>query len=137
MPRDISFHAWGEQFFPSRINFVFSEAHDTDMVGTWGRIKNQPANYGSAIIRIPSNIPNEERIAYLVKTVHPIMPDILKAGATECYLDIGRYYSKQCNEELSAKHLALISSLNCDLRYSAYHVSEAEESEMQAILENI
>jgi hypothetical protein len=136
MPWDISFDAWGLQFYPSRINFSFSEAHDTGMVITKGRHKNQPANYGSAVIQVPPNIPNEERITYLVNIVLPIMPDILKAGATDCKLDIARYYSTQCNEELTADEIALIARLRCPLTYSAYQGSEEEELEMQAKLED-
>jgi hypothetical protein len=136
MPWVISFHAWGEQFYPSKINYSFSEAHDVGMFGTWGRYKNQSAPYGSAVIRVPPNIPNEERIAYLVNMVLPLMPYIIQAGGTFCKLDIGRYYSTQCNEELSAKEIALIARLGCPLTYSAYQVSEEEELKMKAVLED-
>jgi hypothetical protein len=64
------------------------------------------------------------------------MPDILKTGATDCKLEIGRYYSTQCNEELSPNEIALIARLQCYLTYSAYQVNEEEELEMKANLED-
>lgn len=131
MPWEIAFYASGEHFHPSQIAYDFSEAHDPGPRGPQGRHK-----YGLAIIEVSTSIPNEDRIRYLVNLVLPLMPDIVKAGATDCQLDIARYYSTQCHEELSAEELALIARLQCTLCYTAYQMSEEDELEMKSKLEN-
>ena len=131
MPWQISFHAKGNQFRPSDIDFAFSKAIDTGTIGKNGYYLNKPIPYGSIVIEVPREIPNAERISYLVKLVQPLIPEIKQAGATEWYLDIARYYSNQCNEDYSSEEMALMASLNCPLYYSAYKVSEEEEKELE------
>ena len=135
MPWDISFHIMGEQFRPSQMTFAFTEAQDPGEEGVLGRYRGTPIPYGWAIIRVPSNIPNQDRIEYLHAAVLPLLPELAQAGATDWTLDIGRYYSTQCNEELTADQLTLIAQLRCSLTYSAYQVTEVEELELERKLE--
>lgn len=130
MPWLISFHIWGEQFMPSSVDFQFTEFYDAGSIRDRGRYRGLPSPNGAAYIEVPSHIPNLERIKYIVETVLPILPELRRAGATDFKLDIGRFYSTQCNEELSAEQIALIAQLNCPLTYSAYQVEEAEEMEL-------
>jgi hypothetical protein len=132
LPWNISFHAWGEQFRPSQIDFTFTEAHDPGVAGKLGRYRDQPVLYGQAVIGVPHHVPNKERIRYIVGVALPLLPELKRAGATEWYLDIARYYSSQCNEEYSTEELALIAQLQCPLLYSAYSVSEEEELELES-----
>ncbi len=125
MPWSVAFHAIGESFYPSQIDYAFSRSHDP------GLSPNGRQQVGSATIEVPASIPNEDRIKYLVNLVLPLMPSILQAGADEYYLNIGRFYSTQCNEELSAEEIAFIARLNCGLIYSAYQVSEEEELDLE------
>jgi hypothetical protein len=135
MPWVVSFHIWGEQFKPSQIDFAFSDAHDPGIIGQSGKYRGQSVPYGSATVRVPSHIPNEERIRYIVTAALPLLPKLEQAGATDWHLDIGRFYSTQCNEEYSAEELALMSQLRCPLDYSAYQVSEEEEVELISRME--
>jgi hypothetical protein len=127
MPWQVSFHASGDSFTPSRIDFPFSESNDPGEMGTSGRYLNKPIPNGYIRIDVPKEILNGERIKYLVHNILPIISDILKFGATNYYLDIARYYSSQCNESYSTEELALLAQLNCPVNYSAYQVSESEE----------
>lgn len=131
MPWIYSFHAWGEEFRPSQIDFAFTRAHDSGNVGTSGRYRNEIIPFGFADFNVPPTVPNEERTRYLVNILLPLMPELIRAGATDCYMDIGRFYSSQCNEAYSEEDLSLLASVGCRLHYSAYQVSEEEEMELQ------
>lgn len=135
MPWAVYFRVRGEQFKPSQVNYAFTEAHDPDAIGERGPRRGKPLGYGSAVIQVPSYIPNQDRIKYLVDIALPLLPDLEQAGATEWYLDIARYYSTQCNEELTAEQLTLVAQLRCSLCYSAYQMSEEQELEMEHELE--
>lgn len=126
----IRFYAQGKQFTPSHINYSFTQAFDAGTIMERGRYANQPAPYGVIVIEAPKEIPNRDRISYVVKAAQSILSELIQAGATEWYLDIGRFYSTQCNESYSNEELALMASLNCHLNYSAYKVSKKEEREL-------
>ncbi len=131
MPWIISIHAYGTQFRPSEIDYPFTSSTEPGTIGTEGRYRDKPVPYGSIIIEVPRQIPNNKRIEYIVRTVLPLMPDLKRAGATEWYLNIGRFYSSQCNEAFSTEELKLLASLDCPLHYSAYKVSKKRESELE------
>lgn len=131
MPWIISFHAYGTQFRPSEIAYPFTSSTEPGTIGIKGRYRDKPVPYGSIIIEVPRQIPNNKRIEYIVRTVLPLMPDLKRAGATEWYLNIGRFYSSQCNEAFSTEELKLLASLDCPLQYSAYKVSKKRESELE------
>jgi hypothetical protein len=127
MPWSISFQVRGKQFKPSLVEFTFTESHDCGEIGKAGRYRGQPMPYGSANIHVPSYIPHEERIIYIVNIALRLLPELQRAGATEWHVDIGRFYSTQCNEEYSPEEISLLAQLKCPLLYSAYLVSEGLE----------
>ena len=131
MPLQITFHASGDQFRPSKIRFPFTEAIDPGTIGKEGRYRDKPIPYGFILIEVPRQVPNAERIKYLVQLVQPLIPELKQAGATDWHLNIGRFYSTQCNEAFSSDNLALMASLNCPLNYSAYKVSKKRERELE------
>ena len=126
----IDFFATGEKFQPSKVNYVFTKSIDAGTVQTDGRYRNEPAPYGVIVIEVPKHIPNQERITYIVKVAQELLPDLIKAGATEWRLNIGRFYLTQCNEDYTSEELALMASLKCPVFYSAYKVSKKEEHEL-------
>ena len=130
MAWSIRFHALGAQFKPSQINYSFTEAFDAGAIMEKGHYANKPAPYGTIVIEAPKEIPNQDRISYVVRAAQSILPELIQAGVTKWYLDIGRFYSTQCNESYSSEELALMASLNCHLNYSAYKVSKKEEREL-------
>jgi hypothetical protein len=131
MPWQITFNAKGESFTPSKIVFPFSKANDAGEIGKSGYYKDRPIPYGSIVIEVPKEVPNEERLSYIVNLAQPLIPEIAKVGATDWSLDISRYYLTQCNEEYSANELKLLASMNCPLTYSAYKVTEDEFVELK------
>lgn len=127
----IAFHVSGEKFQPITVNYTFTRSFDAGTIQKEGRYQDQPMPYGSATIIAPKEIPNQERISYIVKTAQVLLPELIKAGATEWYVDIGRFYSNQCNESYSNEQLALLATLKCHVNYSAYRVSKKEEQELK------
>jgi hypothetical protein len=123
MSWDISFHAFGDQFKPSLINYAFTESQDYNEMDT------EP--YGFAIIRAPDCISYSERIKYILDISQRLRPELEHAGATKFYVDIARYYYGQCNEEYTAEELSLMAQLKCSLHYSAYLVTEEEELRLE------
>jgi hypothetical protein len=130
MPWIIDFYATGEKFRPSENDYVFSKSIDAGTIQTTDRYRNQPAPYGVIMIEVPKHIPNQERITYIVKVAQELLPELIKAGATEWRLNIGRFYLTQCNEDYTSEELALMASLKCPLFYSAYKVSKKEERKL-------
>lgn len=126
MSWSVAFHAWGEHFMPGRVAYTFTEAHDRGAIGIIGHDRGQPRPYGSATIEVPEDIPRGACIKYLVEQALPLLPSLVEAGATEWHVSIGRFYTAQCNEELTAQELALLVKLDCPLCYSAYDVREEE-----------
>jgi hypothetical protein len=131
MPWIVAFYALGDDFKPSQIDYPFTKSRDTGVIGTEGRYRNVPAPYGLIHIEVPRHIPNGERIAYIVKIAQELLPELIRAGATSWRIDIGRFYSAQCNEELTSEQLALLASLQCPFCYSAYKVSQREERKLE------
>ena len=131
MPWIVSFHADGTQFRPSQINYPFTTSIEPGTIGKEGRYRDKPVPYGSIVIDVPRQIPNDKRIKYIVRTVLPLVPELKRAGASDWYLNIGRFYSSQCNEAFSTEELKLLASLDCPLHYSAYKVSKKRECELE------
>ena len=131
MPWIIDFYATGEQFRPSEINYPFTRSTDAGTIQQEGRYRDKPIPYGSITIEVPKHIPNQDRITYIVKTAQELLPDLIRVGATNWRLNIGRFYSSQCNESYTNEELKLIASLNCPLFYSAYKVSKKEERKLE------
>ena len=131
MPWIVAFHALGDDFKPSQIDYPFTKSRDTGVIETEGRYRNVPAPFGLIDIEVPPHIPNSERIAFIVKIAQELLPELIRAGATEWEINIGRFYSAQCNEDLISEELALLASLQSPLCYSAYKVSQREERKLE------
>lgn len=131
MPWIIEFYATGDHFKPGEVNYAFTRSMDAGTIQQEGYYQNKPVPYGFITIEAPKHLPNGERIAYVVKEAQTLLPDLIRAGATEWRLNIGRFYSAQCNEAYTSEELTLISSLHCPLYYSAYKVSKKEEKELE------
>ena len=131
MPWIVAFDIWGEDFHPSKVPFAFTRQQDPGAIGTRGRYKGQPEPYGSASYEVSPSVPNASRIRHIVETIEPLMSAIRAAGASRWYINIGRFYCEQCNEEYSLDELQMIARLGCGFIYSAYSVSEDEERELE------
>lgn len=126
-----TFIAWGKQFRPSQIDFAFTESNDPGDIGKIGRYKGEPIPYGSIEIKVSNNIDYMDRLIHLTRVVKSLLPQIITAGATDMYFDIARFDATTVfNEGYSTEQLSALASLNCDVHYSAYTVSEEEEAKL-------
>src|SRR5690348_6016022 len=93
----LSFHAQGKSYFPGRVAFPWSEAHDPGVIGTIGRYKGVATLYGSSFYEVPGEIGIDDHIAHLHKMIIPVLPKVIAAGATDTWLSAGYFYEEQCN----------------------------------------
>jgi hypothetical protein len=123
----ISFHIIGDTFDPRKINVAFDEQNLATDIAKSGRLAGQVYGYGSAFYTVPKAIPRLQKFKHLADLFEPLLAQLQQQGADNWWIDIGRLYSQQCNEELGIEELMQITRLKCSLAYSAYAVTEAEE----------
>ena len=123
----ISFHIIGNTFSPKKVNFNFQEKNEPDEIAKTGKFKGKEYGYGSASYVVPKNIKRLQKFKHLANTFVPMIEELKMAGAESWYIDIGRLYHNQCNEELDTDEIIEIAKLKCSVSYSAYSVSEDEE----------
>lgn len=125
----ITFNIIGDNFDPSKIDVDFSQKNQATEISKTGRFKGKPFGYGSATFVVPKSVPRQDKFKFLADLFEPMLKELQENGAENWWIEIGRLYSHQCNEELNYKELNEIVRLKCSVSYSAYSVSEEEESE--------
>jgi hypothetical protein len=123
----ISFHIIGDKFDPNKINVEFNNMNLSSDIAEYGKFKGKEYGYGSAVYVVPKDIPRLEKFKHLADLFEPIIDELTQYGAENWWIDIGRLYAHQCNEELDFEEIKQIARLKCSLSYSAYSVSEEEE----------
>jgi hypothetical protein len=123
----------GANFFPSRVPFQFTKAWDplTRPV-TRGPHKGEFYPWGEANFAVPPTAPTVNRLKFLADIMAPLLPTLREHGAESWTVWIVRYYSAQCNESWTSDEISALARLNCNVCYSAYTVSDAEEEEWWA-----
>ena len=120
----------GDNFYPSRVPFEFTEAWDPNtQLRSLGPRKGDVLPWGEAVYAVPSTAPVENRLKQLADIIYPLIPMLRLHGAESWVVWIVRYYNSQCNEEWSAADIAALARLECSVCYSAYEVSSSEEDE--------
>jgi hypothetical protein len=122
----ITFNIIGDTFDPNKVNFDFDNSNIATDIAVIGKSKGKPYGYGSASYTIPQEVPRPDRFNHLANLFEPKLEELKHAGAESWWIEIGRLYSHQCNEELSVDEIAHINRLKCSVSYSAYNVSEKE-----------
>jgi hypothetical protein len=116
----LSFHAIGESYFPSRVSFAWTEAHDPGTVGELGRHKGVPTPYGSSSYEVPDQILIQDRIPHLHRMVVPFLSQIRAAGATETWVSAGYFFDDQCNLSFSLEALGMLKDFDTHFNVSCY-----------------
>lgn len=122
----ITFEIIGKHFDPTKINIAFNKMNLPTDIAQIGRFKGKEYGYGSASYVVPKEFSRVEMFNHLSDLFEPLLEELKKHGAEEWWIDIGRFYTHQCNEELAHDELIQISRLKCSLSYSAYLVPEEE-----------
>ncbi|MBN8728604.1 MAG: hypothetical protein J0H15_13005 [Xanthomonadales bacterium] len=123
---NISFHAYGAQFGPSRVGYNFVHAIEPGTIAIRGKYKGQRMPYGHAEMSLPSQPDGERGIIAMCEHARKWLSSLKLAGATEFTLWVVREYHEQCNEELGHRELELLASLGCTLCYSAYQADTSD-----------
>lgn len=113
----ISFTAYGEQFFPSKVDAPFTEANDPGDLYTHRARLGQPIPYGSACFYAPEG--ESEPIAYLHRLVVPLLGKLKEAGADDFSMRI-TYVTDSGSLGFSKEDLRMIAELECDLPIDVY-----------------
>ena len=122
----LSFVAYGDKFYPSKINYTFSESIDVGTVGNSGPYKGRPISFGRATLALPGEVGDRESLHSLCELAIQLKPSFVSAGADTFKLWVLREYESQCNEALNHEELLIIASLGCTLCYSAYQTDGAD-----------
>lgn len=123
----VTFNIIGDNFDPSKIDIDFNQMNQSYDICTSGPFKGNPYGYGSATFVVPKTIPRIEKFKFLADLFETKLDELRENGAENWWVEIGRLYSHQCNEELDFEEMKQIIRLKCSLTYSAYSVSEEEE----------
>lgn len=122
----ITFNIIGDTFDASTVNIDFDEVNVSTDIAKIGKNRGEPYGYGSASYTVPDKISRLMKFKHLANLFEPKLEEIRLAGAESCWVEIGRLYHNQCNEELDIEELKQIARLECSLSYSAYSVSEED-----------
>lgn len=125
----ITFDIWGEFFSPKIVDFKFDDTNERGDIHTIQPFRGKVMNYGSATYVVPLAIIQINPFKHLADTFEPLLPILIKAGATQWNIYVGRIYFEQCNEEISFEDISHIARLKCSLAYSAFKKSYEEELE--------
>jgi hypothetical protein len=125
----ITFEIIGETFSPNRINLNFNDQNEPNEIAKSGKFKGTKYSYGSASYLVSDRISRRNKFKHLADTFEPLLAELKEAGADNWHITIDRMYSAQCNEELGSQEIIQIARLKCPVAYSAFQVSEEEESE--------
>jgi hypothetical protein len=123
----ITFNIIGDNFDPSGIDINFNQKNKSYEIDTSGTFQGKPFGYGSATYVLPKSVPRLEKFKFLADLFEPKLNELKENGAENWWIEIGRLYAHQCNEELDVEELKEITRLKCSVTYSAYSVSEEDE----------
>jgi len=106
----VTFSAQGQNFTPSKVSALFTEAHDPGALETWGPDKGIPTPYGAADFDVPEE--EEKKIPFLHRTVLPYLAALRSAGAEDFTLHITYHCENQCAIGFSKDEIKMSRSWN-------------------------
>ena len=123
---EASFSVQGDSLSPAAVEdatgFIFGEKdkRTPGEIGTRGRYKGQPNPYGSVTLFAPGDVPDEDKLLWLVDAVEPHADTLRQLGATDGSLYVTYAYEAQCNLAFDPVLLGRIAGLGFDFWVSCY-----------------
>lgn len=120
--RRLVFQADGPEFRPGRMDLRLIESFEPNTAATFGEIRGQVVSFGSALYRVPDDLPRAEKDSQLeIALAHlaDLLPEFRAAGATSFILHMHRTFQGHCTEEFTLKELRMLLSLDCYFFYVA------------------
>ncbi len=114
----------GKQFSPAEVEdktgLQLSEKLEVGEVVKRGRFKEKPSAIGRGTLSAPDHIPYEDRFDWLLGVLSEHINALYKMGAEPIQVDVGCFYTDQCNFELSPQELKALSELKIGINLSCY-----------------
>ena len=114
----------GERFSPSEASRVsglaLSNSVEPGQLMTHGRYKDQPSPHGRGSIQCPKEVPNENRLAWLLDHIQPQLASLRECGAQAIELSISVAYFDQCNIEFSTSEIQSIAALGIPMSVTCW-----------------
>lgn len=125
----VTFSVQGDHFKPSEVKAPYASSHDPGVIGKLGRYRGIPVPYGAASFDAPGE--EEEKIAFLHRIIHPLIPALKAAGAESFWMHITYHYDCQCAIGFSKEEMRMISELECDVPIDCWRTDVDENAAEQ------
>jgi hypothetical protein len=89
--------------------------------------KGKPLTFGSGPLHTPDDIPNDERVMWIVNALEGKLETFYECGAEKTRIYAGYFYKHQCNFSFSKEDFQGIAKLNIDFWVSCYDRSDDED----------
>ena len=131
MPSFVAFDAYGASYSPRKVPLRHTFAQEPGAPLLEGPWRGEPAKFGSSRYLVPESVPEKKRREYLFRKIYPLLSKFKKAGATEWHVSIDRAYHAQCNDGFTQAEMKMFLKLKSDIWFSAFEVSEEDETAMR------
>jgi hypothetical protein len=125
----IGLYASGDEYQPSRLGAVFTNANDPQDIATFGIHKGRPQGSGYSSLVVPPSVPLKEKISCLCHQAQPLIAKMKDAGASDIYVKADFVCTDSCDVFLEAEELWLLATLGCCFSASCEIITPEEEGE--------
>ncbi|MBW7895384.1 MAG: hypothetical protein H3C27_09750 [Opitutaceae bacterium] len=126
---NIALHASGDEYQPSKLDAVFTNANDPQEIATFGIHKGRPWGFGYSALVIPASVPLKDKIPTLCRAALPLIPKMKEAGASDIYVKAAFVCTDSCDVFLEAEELRLLATLGCYFSASCEIMTLEEEGD--------
>ncbi len=121
----------GEQFSPEeaeRISgLVLTSKLEIGDIPKRGRYKGRPVPYGSAQLVAPDDVPDDDKLMWLISALEGKLELLYNCGAEETEIYAGYFYKDQCNFGFTKEELLALAKLHIDFGVSCYDISKDDD----------
>jgi len=121
----------GEEFSPKKAEEItglkLRDKLEVGEISPRGRYRGEPVPYGTAQLEVPTEIPYDDRLMWIIRSLEVNLQKLYDCGAKETRICAGYFYKNQCNFGFSKKELLAIAKLEIDFDVSCYDISDDDE----------
>ncbi|WP_444895005.1 hypothetical protein [Microbulbifer sp. SSSA005] len=120
----------GEKFSPKEAENVtglrLQDKLELGEISPRGPYRGKPVPYGTAQLEVPAEIPYDNRLMWIIRTLEVNLKKLYGCGAEETRIYAGYFYKDQCNFCFNREELSAIAKLDIDFAISCYDISDEE-----------
>ena len=121
----------GEKFSPKEVEEItglrLRDKLEVGEISPRGRYRGKPIPFGTAQLEVPTEIPYDDRLMWIIKSLELNLQQLYDCGAEETRIYAGYFYKDQCNFGFSKDELSAIAKLGIDFDISCYDISDDNE----------